>query len=123
MKIKELSEKSGVSVRTIRYYTEIGLLPDVEKDGKYKDYPESMIETLKRIKELQSKFLPLEKIKEVLNDENFNVEEENLTENKRIETITTAPAMIYTLSNDFVIIAQNGKRLSQEKLNKIKDIL
>jgi DNA-binding transcriptional MerR regulator len=127
MQINELANKTGVSIRTIRYYTQIGLLPEVEKNGKSKDYPEEMINTIKKIKELQSKYIPLNKIKEILdNGEEIIDEEFNNSNNQEInirETIPASPAMIYKLNNDITILVSNGKRLSQEKLNDIKKLL
>lgn len=126
MQINELATKSGVSVRTIRYYTQIGLLPEVEKNGKSKDYPEEMVETIKKIKDLQSKYIPLNKIKEILDNkeeiENIEIKPKT-TDNHNPETIQVSPAMIYKLNNDVTIISSNGKRLSQEKLNNIKNLL
>lgn len=124
MKIKELSEKTKVSVRTIRYYTQKGLLPEVEKVGNYKDYPEEMVERILFIKEAQKTFIPLDKIKEMLdNGEDLpnNIKTNNQTH--EAETIKINSAMIYTLSDDIEIISKNGRRISQEKLNKIKEII
>lgn len=124
MKIKELSEKTEVSVRTIRYYTQKGLLPEVEKVGNYKDYPEEMVERILFIKEAQKIFIPLDKIKEMLdNGENLpnNIKINNQIH--EVETIKINSAMIYTLSDDIEIISKNGRKISQEKLNKIKEII
>lgn len=124
MKIKELSEKTEVSVRTIRYYTQKGLLPEVEKVGNYKDYPEEMVKRILFIKEAQKTFIPLDKIKEMLdNGEDLpnNIKTNNQT--YKMETIKINSAMIYTLSDDIEIISKNGRRISQEKLNKIKEII
>ena len=41
----------------------------------------------------------------------------------KAETIKINSAMIYTLSDDIEIISKNGRRISQEKLNKIKEII
>lgn len=124
MKIKELSEKTEVSVRTIRYYTQKGLLPEVEKVGNYKDYPEEMVERILFIKEAQKIFIPLDKIKEML-DNGENLPNNIKTNNQihEVETIKINSAMIYTLSDDIEIISKNGRRISQEKLNKIKEII
>lgn len=124
MKIKELSEKTEVSVRTIRYYTQKGLLPEVEKVGNYKDYPEEMVKRILFIKEAQKTFIPLDKIKEMLDngeDLSNNIKTNNQTH--KAETIKINSAMIYTLSDDVEIISKNGRRISQEKLNKIKEII
>lgn len=124
MKIKELSEKTKVSVRTIRYYTQKGLLPEVEKVGNYKDYPEEMVERILFIKEAQKTFIPLDKIKEMLdNGEDLPNNIKTNNQAHKAETIKINSAMIYTLSDDIEIISKNGRRISQEKLNKIKEII
>lgn len=124
MKIKELSEKTKVSVRTIRYYTQKGLLPEVEKVGNYKDYPEEMVKRILFIKEAQKTFIPLDKIKEMLdNGEDLPNNIKTNNQAHKAETIKINSAMIYTLSDDIEIISKNGRRISQEKLNKIKEII
>jgi DNA-binding transcriptional MerR regulator len=86
-----------------------------------------MINTIKKIKELQSKYIPLNKIKEILdNGEEIIDEKLNNSDKQEInirETIPASPAMIYKLNNDITILVSNGKRLSQEKLNDIKKLL
>ena len=124
MKIKELSEKTKVSVRTIRYYTQKGLLPEVEKVGNYKDYPEEMVKRILFIKEAQKTFIPLDKIKEMLdNGEDLPNNIKTNNQAHKAETIKINSAKIYTLSDDIENISKNGRRISQEKLNKIKEII
>ncbi|MCQ2508774.1 MAG: MerR family transcriptional regulator [Dorea sp.] len=73
MTVKEVSDISGVSIRSLHHYDKIGLLPatDVTTAG-YRLYDENALERLQLIllfKELQ---FPLKDIKEILDDPNFN---------------------------------------------------
>lgn len=130
MRINDLAKASGVSVRTIRYYTQLGLIPEVEKKDNVKDYPESMIELLKNIKRLQTEqYIPLNKIKEILENDklkDYLKDEENIekeTDNGLYQTISSEILTIYHVSKDITINVSGSKKLSQEKLNEIKMIL
>ncbi|MCF2860144.1 MerR family transcriptional regulator [Pseudoalteromonas sp. SMS1] len=54
MKISELSKVSGVSVRMLRYYEEQGLLAPNRTAAGYRDFGERDVQTLERIKLLNS---------------------------------------------------------------------
>lgn len=62
--IHELAEKSGVSVRTIRYYIQEGLLPAPDNKGRYATFNEDYLLRLELIRRLKDAFLPLKEIKE-----------------------------------------------------------
>ena len=48
--VKELSDLTGISVRTLHYYDEIGLLKPTEKsDAGYRLYDDKALETLQQI--------------------------------------------------------------------------
>ena len=50
MKINEVAQISGVSIRTLHYYDEIGLLsPSKDEISNYRIYKEKDIETLQQI--------------------------------------------------------------------------
>jgi DNA-binding transcriptional MerR regulator len=67
MRIDELAERAVVPTRTIRYYTQQGLLEPPALRGRVGYYDERHLERLKLIKELQEKrFLPLDVIKSVI---------------------------------------------------------
>lgn len=65
--IHELAERAGVSVRTIRYYIEEGLLPQPNYEGKYSYYSPSFLDRLELIRRLKDSYLPLREIREILN--------------------------------------------------------
>jgi DNA-binding transcriptional MerR regulator len=65
--IGDLADKAGVTVRTIRYYTEKGLLPEPDRPGKYAYYTTEHLERLELILKLKELRLPLWEIEHVLN--------------------------------------------------------
>lgn len=67
--VKELSELTGISVRTLHYYDEIGLLTPTEKsDAGYRLYDEKALETLQQILFFREFEIPLKEIKALMED-------------------------------------------------------
>ena len=67
MEIRDLSEKTGVPAKTIRYYEEIALLPPPNrKPNGYRDYSETDIERLKLVSGARRLDFSLAEIKEIL---------------------------------------------------------
>lgn len=64
--IGELANKTGVSVRTIRYYISEGLLPSPQSRGRYTIYDEEYIDRIATIKRLKEAFLPIKEIRTML---------------------------------------------------------
>lgn len=85
MKMKELSEITGVKAPTIRYYITQGLLPKPYKTHKNMAYyDERYIELIRLVKKFQKEhFLPLEIIKKAIEDlghDKVHVMEQELTD-------------------------------------------
>ena len=66
MKIGELSRRTGVSVRMLRYYEDQGLLAPQRADSGYRDYGEGEEQTVRRIKMLGAAGMTLETIQRLL---------------------------------------------------------
>lgn len=66
MKIGEIAKLSGVSTRTIDYYTNRGLLSVERSEKNYRLYPDSALQTLERIHQLKKQRLSIAEIKELL---------------------------------------------------------
>jgi DNA-binding transcriptional MerR regulator len=64
--ISELAEKANVTVRTIRYYMNEGLLPTPITRSKYGMYTQEHLDRLELIRKLKELHLPLEEIREIL---------------------------------------------------------
>ncbi len=77
--IGELAEKSGVSVRTIRYYISEGLLPSPDIRGRYSMYDEGYLKRIQLIKRLKDAYLPIKEIKHKLETQTEAELEEFLT--------------------------------------------
>jgi DNA-binding transcriptional MerR regulator len=83
--ISDLAEKAGVTVRTIRYYTQLGLLPEPERPGKFACYTNEHLERLELIRKLKDLRLPLWEIEQVLKTPNTGELQELL---EKIESST-----------------------------------
>ena len=67
MHIGELAERTGLSLRTIRHYDEVGLLPATARtDGGFRVYSEEDYERLTVIKQMKPLGFSLEEMAEIL---------------------------------------------------------
>lgn len=67
MKIQEFSQKTGVAAKTIRYYEEIGLIPQsAGGENNYRQYDERDVERLRLVAGARWLDLALEEIREIL---------------------------------------------------------
>lgn len=67
MKIGQLADRTGVSTKTIRYYEDIGVLPEPERaTNGYRHYAEAAAERLEFIQDAQSAGMSLTEIQTIL---------------------------------------------------------
>jgi len=67
MRIGEVANRSGVPIKTIRYYEEIGVLPEPRRSAsKYRDYESDVVERLGFIRASQAFGLSLGEIREIV---------------------------------------------------------
>ncbi|MCM0616596.1 MerR family transcriptional regulator [Paenarthrobacter sp. TYUT067] len=67
MHIGELAERTGLSLRTIRHYDDVGLLPATARtDGGFRVFSEDDFERLMVIKQMKPLGLSLEEMAEIL---------------------------------------------------------
>ncbi|MEK3993404.1 MerR family transcriptional regulator [Psychrobacillus sp. FSL K6-2365] len=78
LKIGELAEKTGITKRTIDYYTTLGLLEAERSASNYRYYPLETIEKLRIIEEKKSSGMSLEAIKKQFEKE--QIEEVDIQE-------------------------------------------
>lgn len=65
--VKEISDLTGISVRTLHYYDEIGLLkPTKKSDAGYRLYDDKSLETLQQVLFFREFDIPLKEIKAVM---------------------------------------------------------
>ena len=108
--VKEVSMITGVSIRTLRYYDEIGLLKPTElTETGYRLYDNKALEKLQEILFFRELEIPLIDIKKIMDTPNYDKEQilitqKNLLEQKRnrlngiIELITDVMKGVNTMS-------------------------
>jgi len=65
--VKEISDLTGISVRTLHYYDEIGLLKPTDKsEAGYRLYDDKALETLQQILFFREFDIPLKEIKAIM---------------------------------------------------------
>lgn len=75
-KIGELAAETGLTVRTLHYYDELGLLkPRQETSGGHRLYVRSDLERLQKILTLKQLGFPLDKIKDAIDQPDFSLKE------------------------------------------------
>ena len=76
--IKQVSEETGITAHTLRYYEKIGILREVHRnDSGFREYTEDNINWIKLIKRLKNTRMPLEEIKKYV-DSYFNNEDKSI---------------------------------------------
>lgn len=73
--VNDLAELSGVSVRTLHYYDEIGLLHPVRRDNNYRNYGTEEVDRLQQILLYRKGGVSLKDIKKLLDDRSFDARE------------------------------------------------
>ena len=108
--VKDVSEITGVSIRTLRYYDEIGLLKPTElTEAGYRLYDNKALEKLQEIMFFRELEIPLMDIKKIMDNPNYDKEQallaqKSLLEQKRnrlngiIELITDVVKGVNTMS-------------------------
>ncbi|MFD0590398.1 MerR family transcriptional regulator [Paenibacillus sp. GCM10027627] len=73
MKVKEVADLVGISVRTLHHYDEIGLLiPDQTTDSGYRLYSDKNLELLQQILFFRELGFPLKQIKQIVTSPEFD---------------------------------------------------
>lgn len=76
LKVKEVADLVGISVRTLHRYDQIGLLtPEKRTDSGYRIYTDSDLEILQQILFFRELDFPLKKIKEIIGNPSFDRQE------------------------------------------------
>ncbi|WP_196159827.1 MerR family transcriptional regulator [Reinekea sp. G2M2-21] len=66
MYIGEFAQQCGVSVKTVRYYEQLGLLPEVQRQGKYRVFDDAAQERMQLIQLCKKHGLTLAEIEEFI---------------------------------------------------------
>lgn len=108
MTVKEVSALTGVSIRTLHYYDEIGLLrPSAISPAGYRLYDETALERLYQILLYRELEFPLKEIRQILRSEHFD---RNRALDQQIELLTMKKEHLENL-----ILFARGLRLTGGK--------
>lgn len=136
--VKDVSELTGVSIRTLRYYDEIGLLkPTKLTDSGYRLYDNRALEKLQQIMFFRELEIPLAEIKEIMGNPDFDKKQvlavqKSLLESKRnrlngiielihdvMEGVNTMNFKAFNETDVEQIIAAMQKELSEEQFEEL----
>ena len=71
--VHQVSEYTGLSIRTLQYYDKIGLLHAAEStEAGYRLYDDSSLESLQQIMLFRELEFPLQEIKKIISSPDFN---------------------------------------------------
>lgn len=98
--ISEVSALTDCTKRTIRYYVQLNLIPPPVISGRNSFYDDNHIRLIKLIKKLQDEYLPLSKIKEIIDDK------------KNLNRYLKSPAKTPSGSSEFSAVRQRMVRVA-----------
>lgn len=85
MRVKEVANLVGISVRTLHHYDEIGLLtPEETTESGYRLYSDDNLDTLQQLLFFKELGFPLKKIKEIISSPTFDRQEALLLHQKML---------------------------------------
>ncbi|WP_326716581.1 MerR family transcriptional regulator [Vagococcus jeotgali] len=121
MKIKEVAELVGVSIRTLHHYDQIGLLTPKEiTDSGYRLYSEENLETLQQILFFKELGFNLKEIKKIINSSLFNRQEALILQRKMlIEKRKKVDKMIETIDKTIKHMAGEIQMTNEERFEGI----
>lgn len=122
--VKDVSEISGVSIRTLRYYDEVGLLKPTElSDAGYRLYDNKALARLQEIMFFKELEIPLEDIKKIMDNPNYDKEQALLTQKKLLEQKRNRLNGIIELISDVMkgVNTMSFEAFSNDEIQKILD--
>jgi DNA-binding transcriptional MerR regulator len=121
MKIAEVSEQSGMSSDTLRYYERIGLIPPVNRNGSgIRDYSEIDVKRVEFVKCMRSAGLPIEVLIEYFKliqqgDKTIEARKEILKEQRKLLAVRIAEMQKTLDLLDYKIEVYENAVLKKEK--------
>ena len=127
MKISLLAKQSGVPNKTIRYYEEIGLIPNASRNSNgYREYDQADIARLAFIRRCRELQIPIEQIKKLVQvrmDEKAPCKEVDMLIARQLENVRHTMAELALLEealNTLVHSCQNDIVGECEILNRLQ---
>ena len=106
MKIGELSERTKVSTRLLRYYEEQGLLTPARRSNGYREYAECHLDDVWQIRGLLDSGLPVRIIKQIL---------PCLDEPCELQAASVTPEMLASLEQQRALMDERVRCLSESR--------
>lgn len=124
--VKEVSELTGISVRTLHYYDEIGLLkPTGKSEAGYRLYDDGALETLQQILFFREFDIPLKTIKDIM--ENPSLEKNQILSMQRRMLVKKKERMERLIAGIDEILKGDGQMefdvFSKTELEEISDAM
>ena len=122
--VKEVSEITGISIRTLRYYDEIGLLkPTRVSEAGYRLYDGKALEKLWQIVFFRELEVPLSEIKEIMEDAKCDKKETLIMQKALLEQKRNRLNALIELIEDRMkgVNAMNFEMFTDEDVNKIME--
>ena len=114
--VKEISDLTGISVRTLHYYDEIGLFtPTKKNENGYRLYDDRALETLQQILFFREFDIPLKEIKSVL--ENPALDRNQILQMQK-KMLTAKKERIECLITSIDEILRGGNQMDHEVFNR-----
>lgn len=120
--VKDIAEISGISIRTLRYYDEIGLLkPTQITDAGYRLYDNKALEKLQEIMFFRKLEIPLMEIRNIMENPDFDKEKILATQKALLERKRNRLDGIIQLISDVVkgVNTMNFEAFNNEDSEKI----
>lgn len=122
--VKDVAEITGLSIRTLRYYDEIGLLkPTQLTEAGYRLYDNKALETLQEIMFFKEMKIPLVDIKKIMENPDYDKEQALLTHKKFLISKRNRLNGIIELIDDVMkgVNTMSFEAFNDEDINKILD--
>lgn len=122
--VKEVSKLAGISIRTLRYYDEVGLLKPTQITASgYRLYDNRALERLQEIMFFKEMELPLERIKQLMDDPALDRQEILLLQKAALERKRNRLNGIIELIDDVRkgVNTMSFEAFNEEDINKIVD--
>lgn len=114
--VNQVSKLTGVSIRTLHYYDEIGLLhPSAVTEAGYRLYDDTALERLQHIMLFRELEFPLKDIKDILNSSHFD---RNKALEQQIELLTLKREHI----DNLITFARGIKTIGVKNMKKRRKI-
>ncbi|UXR69082.1 MerR family transcriptional regulator [Staphylococcus sp. IVB6246] len=119
MKIKDVANLVGISIRTLHHYNKIGLLiPEEITDSGYRLYSEQNLETLQQILFFKELGFTLHEIKNILNNPSFDQHEALILQRKMLlEKRHNIDNMIETVDKTIEHLTGGIQMTNKERFN------